>query len=78
MAMNAARLGNARAAALIALLPAEFAPSVSDEMEFRTAIIADSQEIIDEIVGFAEVTTTVTGTLPTGPEAASGSGSVTS
>jgi len=48
----------------------------ADDAKAREVWAAISDEIIKHIIAFAEVETTVTGTLPAGPEAAEGEGDV--
>lgn len=78
MAMSNTVMGNARANALLATMPAtgDLAPTEDDKQAFRDAIALDSQGIIDEIIAGAEIETTVTGTLPAGPTDADGTGGV--
>jgi len=55
MAMNKDRLGNAMADAVLTCLPS--APVGGDETKLRALMILLADEIIKEIIGFAEVET---------------------
>ena len=77
MSLDKDRLGNAYADRVIAIMGAN-APGAADEADLRIIMKALADETIKEIIANAVVSTTVTGTLPVGPVAATGLGSVTS
>lgn len=76
MALDKDRLGNNLADAVLTFLGD--APESADEDKLRDLMKALADEIIKEFIAKAVVSTTVTGTLPSGIEDAEGAGGIDS